>query len=210
MDKKKFIYAAAAIFVGLIYLSTYLVRVDSGNAGSGGSGVSTTVTTVPATVYAYGFANAIVSNFTQNIQFSVSCSSNESSAILNQLNSLFSQLQVNGSVINAYQVSSSVLVQSGAMQPRAIYSYITGQLNSSANSCVNAQGTAVLTLPYAVNMTYQGQGNLQHVEVPIAPNQRQQQFSLALNYTSNTLPVKIIGLLEDNGTIYQLNITKGA
>ncbi len=204
--KKQIIEALGAVFIGLIFLSTYLVRGQIGGTG-GGSGTTTT-TIMPATVYSYGFANALVANYTNNLQLSVSCAGNNTSTVLNRLNSLVSGLQVNNSVINSYNIGDSITVQTGGMGPEALYSYVYAKMNQSALSCVDFQGTADLLLPASLNFTYATSTGTQHVSIPLSFAQRNVQFPLSLNYGANTLRVKVVGLIESNGTIYQLNITR--
>lgn len=197
-----------AVFLGLIFLSTYAIKGEVG--GSVATNPTNTTTTIaPSTAYAFGTANAVILNYSNNLQILVSCG-NSSSAVLNFIqNTILPPLQSNNSVQNSYPIGNKILIETGNMAPVKFYKYSISQMNQSSASCSSFLGTANVQLPSPLNLTLTGQQR-QSISLPINASTRLRQLPVSLGYNSSTIGVKIAALIESNGAIYELNLTTGA
>ncbi len=202
MDRKRLIEAIIAIVIGLFFISSYAGYVGLNN-GTQAGGSSSTTTTVPRTNYAYGFANATILNFTQEVSVKGTC--DNSTAALGRVSNISTSLESNGSVADSFASGSAVQVQMGSMPAVSFYNYSSSVISTTELSCLEFQGTATAQLPQAVNFTISGQ----HYPLQLSQSMRDYQVPLNLSYTGNTIRLKVFGLVEGNGTIYQINVTRG-
>ncbi len=205
MQKKSMAEIILAVLVGLLFISSYSA-IGSLSGGNGNSKGSTATTTIPQTVYSYGFANAMILNYTPSLVVNVSCGKNTSS-VLTYIDNIVSGLQNNNSVANSYEVGSKILVLSGNMNSRAFYRYVNSALNASSAACTGFQGTVQVSLPAAINFTVSGQQTTRKFLEPLNATQRIVSMPLGLGYNGNTVYVKVLGLLRTDGSIYQLNVS---
>ncbi len=203
MEKKKLVEVLVAICVGVLFLSSY-----ANFAGSNGIGApkvnATTTAIVPQTVYAYGFANAMILNYSENLQVGVSCSN--STAVLGIIENITSALESNNLVINTYSTGRTVLVQVGNIGARGFYKYVSSRLNQSTLLCTSFAGTADVELPQSINFTVSGTTK-QSFPAQLSASMRSNQVPINLSYNGSSIRMKIAALLEANGTVYQLNVT---
>lgn len=186
------------IIVGIAFISSYAVYLNP-VGGTGSSGSSTT-TTVPATNFGFAYANAVIRNYSHNLQIYLTCGNY--SGVAGKINNITSALESNNSVSNAQAIGNVVQVQTGTMSARQFYNYESSALNSSALACLGFVGTAYVELPQAVNFTISGQS------YPIQLNSSMRVYSIPLNlgYSSNVISLKLNGLIMGNGEPYQITV----
>ncbi len=200
MNKKKTLEVVILLVIGAAFVSSYAISFS----GIGTTRVSSTTTTVaPSTTYAYGFANAMILNFSNDLQVSPIC--NDSAGTINEVSNLTLKLEANGSVTNEYSLGSGIDIQTGTMNAGEFYGYASNMLSSNAIKCVEFSGTAFVELPQTINFTISGQ------KYPLGLSQamRDYQIPINLSYTGNVILLRVSGLVEGNGTVYQINVSRG-
>lgn len=196
MEKKKLAQAIGAIFVALIFLSSYATM------GSKGGG-STPTTTVPQvqTVYATARGAATVASYGSVMEINISCAN--VTTVFDKINSILSSMQSNGTIANFYyQQASQILVQAGSASNSSFTLY--KQLANAIGDgfvCTTFSSSAGIQLP-----------NTMRFYAPIAktdlliniPADRK-SYTVPFIFTSNlskTINVSVSALITVNGTLF--------
>ncbi len=193
MDKKRISELALAIFIALIFLSSYISLTTYNSQ-------QPQVTSQPQTAYAQSITNAVVTGYGGPLVFNLTCK-NKTVQLLasNAISSYSAQLEDNNSVLNFYTSGGGTFVAPGNMSAYKIYQYITGKLNSDEKNCTATYGTAYMELPPILNMEVGSQS----VQIPLTQSERNISFSSQINRTIGTrLNVRVSSLIDANGTIY--------
>lgn len=204
MNRKKIIEAIIAIFIGLLFISSYLTI---GNVGGGQKTPSppTQNITKPQTIFAFGNANVMVSGYNNTLVIDVSCNSSLQAGATAEVGNLISELQQNNSIADYYGFGNISTIQPGKMDALHIYTYMTSKFNASVTNCTKFATPVSVLLPPQVNLYISPQYYL----LAVPQNLRTRQLDLFLtNNLSSTIPVKVTATVTLNGTIYQLNITR--
>lgn len=203
MEKKQLVQLLLAVFIAVIFLSSYLTLENLNTAGQGSH--QSKPAPVPQTVYGVGAANAVITGYNSTMTILINCKNSSSSGSASAaLNNLVSEMEKNNTIYNSYSLQNETVVQAGNAGSKAIYSAISKSLNATTLSCLTFSSYAELYLPgqmqlYIVNKTYTVlvPQNLSRVQIPMA---------LSSN-TPTTVKVKVSALVEFNGTVYSLNVT---
>jgi hypothetical protein len=193
VEKSRLVQLALALFVGLIFISSYVSLVNYNSQQS-------TTSTIPATYFAQGFANAVVSGYTSPMYFNVTCSDHATASIAgNEISRRLNLLEVNNSVFNFYSSGRNVSVEPGNMSAQQIYSSVTGSMNQSAANCTLAYSTDVISLPAAANFTV----GAQNIAVIVPRTQANATIVLPISYgIGSHVRLKLSTLVTANATIY--------
>ncbi len=192
MDKKRLTELALALFVGIIFISSY-VSLTNYNTQSA-------TTTIPGTAYAQGLAVVAISGYGSPLYLNVSCSN---AALENRtigiVTSNLTALESNSSVLDFFATGKNISVAAQNMSAYGIYSFITGKVGPNASECIKGYAVAFLSLPPLINVTVGSQG----LQVPVPHKYANQSVFTAINKTIGTkLSVKVSMLLTQNGSIY--------
>lgn len=194
---KKLVFFIGAIFVGIIFLTSY--AAFSNNAGN------TSTTTVKAapqpTIFATGYANATITGYVQVANVKLINSTNST---LNNLDTLMSKLEANGSINNYIYTNNSYEVYSSSLSAYALKKYLYATLNSS--NSVTVGSTADIMLPASISLYYSNSSP--PVSVPLS----NRNYTLYLNNVrsiGSTLNVSLSALITEKGMLYnnQLRIS---
>lgn len=196
LEKSKITQLALAIFIGLIFISSYVSLTNYNSQ-------QTTVTTIPTTYFAQGFASGKVAGYGTPLYFSLTCRNlSARSAASNAISDSLTLLSNNNSVYNFYSTAGNTSVQPGNMSDYQIYSFVSSRLNQSAN-CVSSSAVTIVSLPSAVNFTI----GTQTLEVPVPSADSNVSLVLPMSYTIGTnVKLKLSTLVTANGTVFgQIN-----
>lgn len=199
---RKIAMAIAALFIGLIFLSSYFTLR---NLSVGSTGTATNNTVVPQTVYGVATANAIFSSYNNTLSIAVSCTNSSSTPVDTKISQYISSMEGNNSIYNSYSLPNETVIQPGTMNATKLYKFFSSNLNSTAFSCLTFSSEANILLPaelnlFIVNKTYT-------VTVPQNLRLSQVQLTLVKNPPSN-VKVRISALVTTNGTIYSMSVSK--
>ncbi|MCL5100770.1 MAG: hypothetical protein M1122_02350 [Candidatus Marsarchaeota archaeon] len=199
MVNKRAAEMVLAIFVAAIFLSSYasLAGTNSNTQSS-----TTTVVAVPQTFYGVGYANATFEGYNNTLTMVYLC--NDSSIYSGSASNLLTGLEINNSIFSYFSSGNNVTVQTNSMDLTSLRSYLVDNMNVSEN-CLTFYYRADILLPSTVTMSISGK----QYNIPIT--QSMNHYSLMVPYNSSTnknIRVKIAALVEQNGTIYNLNVTR--
>lgn len=199
MVNKRAAEIVLAIFVAAIFLSSYasLAGTNSNTQSS-----TTTVVAVPQTFYGVGYANATFEGYNNTLTMVYLC--NDSSIYSGSASNLLTGLEINNSIFSYFSSGNNVTVQTNSMDLTSLRSYLVDNMNVSEN-CLTFYYRADILLPSTVTMSISGK----QYNIPIT--QSMNHYSLMVPYNSSTnknIRVKIAALVEQNGTIYNLNVTR--
>lgn len=199
---RKLAMGIGAVFIGLIFLSSYFTPHNL-SAGNSNSQKNTTV--VPQTVYGVATANALFSGYNNTLSIAVSCANSSSAPVDTRLSQFISAMEQNNTIYNSYSLPNETIVEPGSMNTSTLYKFFSQNLNSTAFSCLNFSSEALILLPqelniFIVNKTY-------IIAVPQTLRIAQVPLTLS-NNMSNTIKVRVSALVTTNGTIYSLNVVK--
>ncbi len=202
MNKNNAIKALAALFFAVIFIISYSTVFNFGSPAG-----TTTVASRPATVYAFAYSNAIVSEYTPVLNISVKCpDAAESIGVSAEISNAISALEANNSVRTFYSVSSHISLDAGNSNTIQIYNYIYSHLNASGEACAAFSSGALFLLPKVINFTVK----TQTVQVVLQNSTR--RFIAPINLTHNAslvAGVRIAAFLTQNATVYgNLSITR--
>ena len=169
---KKMIFFIGAIFVGVIFLTSYAAF---GNNNSGNASTTTVKAAAPQpTIFATGYANAVVTGYAQVADVKPK---NNANSTLNTLDALMSKLEANGSIDNYVYMNNSYDVYSSSLSAYALQGFLDSALNSS--NSVTVGSTADILLPASISMVlYQfepsGERSSFRQELHALPKQREE------------------------------------
>jgi hypothetical protein len=197
LEKKKAAELAAAIFIAVIFVSSYAAYGGSfGNQGAGGgAGANSNATTTIPPVS--GSARASIVSYGTVLDVNVSCAN--ASAVASSLNGYLNALESNGSISNFYSPENSeVLVQLGSYNASRLYGALAGRLGANA-ACTSFAAQATVQLPSIMNVT----GG----RIRIPSSLRNYPLGLKLsNNMSSSVGVSVLALIAANGTAYQIRV----
>ncbi len=198
MEKKKLTELLAAIFIAVVFLSSYAAF----GANSGGAGAKTSTTTIPGTIQVHGSASASIVSYGTVLDANVSCAN--AGAVASSLNTFLSALERNGSISNFYSPEDSeVLLELGNYTAAEAYGALAARLGRNA-SCTSFSATqATVQLPSSMNVTY-GTGS---VRITIPPGLRNYTRQVRLSGAMGSgVNVSVYALVTNNGTIFNSQI----
>lgn len=186
-----------SLFIAVILVLSYAAYGNSNNSTS-----STQSTTVNETAFWSGSNSTIVSigNLSDVFTIQSSCANSSiSSAALNYTYAKVSQLS--NQSVQATQLGSDVLVNTGSVSPQQVYRYVEGRLNTSSSKCIVFEMKASIIIPSALNFRAKELlGNYaENAFVAIPQNMRTYTlpFSFSDNLT-NTTHIEVQALLTQN------------
>lgn len=171
MEKKKLIELVAAIFIAVIFISSYAAF-----GGNSGPAAKATTTTVPQLVYVSGAAKADVVSYGKGININVMCP--DSSAINSSLETFLVSLTSNG-LVSGSGIGLQTIELGNATAPE-MYSILAAKLGKNATCTQIVATQATVELPSRINVTYAGGSTA----IFIPPSQR--NYTEALNLTNST------------------------
>jgi hypothetical protein len=194
--------AIGAIFIGLIFLSSYFTLH---NLSTGSSGAATNKTITPQTLFGVATANAVFSGYNNTLNIAVSCSNSTSTAVNTKISQFISAMENNNSVYNSYSLPNETTVQPGTMSIPALYRFFSNNLNKTEFSCLTFSSEANITLPQELNIFIVNKS----YTIAVPQGFRQAQVPLTLgNSTPSTVRVRVSALVTTNGTIYSMSVSK--
>lgn len=193
MEKKRLAQLFLALFIGIIFISSYVSLVNYNSQQQAR-------TTVPQTVYAQALANGIIIGYGNPMHLSVSGqNASARSTASNIIDSNLTKLEENGSVLDFYAAGDNVTVASQNSSSYQVYSFIVARLGPSLSGTLSANATAYVELPQEMNFTI----GTQKARLPIPPSYLNQSMVLPLWYgIGRQIRVKASALVTANGTIY--------
>jgi hypothetical protein len=188
---KKIIFLVGAIFVAIIFLTSY--AAFSNNNTSGTTTTSTVKQNQP-TFFATGSASAVITNYTQVATVRIL---NDSNSTNDAISNLMSQLESNGSVDNYIYSNGSYDVYLATISPYGLQSIFDKSVPANA---VSVGSTADITLPASINMFYPG--TVQPINVPLSSRNYSLYLS-TLQSLNSTINVSISALITETGQVYE-------
>ncbi|HIH50616.1 MAG: hypothetical protein ABSE71_01655 [Candidatus Micrarchaeaceae archaeon] len=198
---KKLIFLIGAIFVGIIFLTSYAAF---GNNGSATTVTSTVAAATGPTVFATANASALITGYSQVAYVSVPNGSNSTASALA---GLMSKLEANGSIDNYINNNNnSYEIYSSELSAYALQKLLYAKLGSSNEVVVGS--TADIMLPGNLSMYYPNSSR--PVSVPLSDR----NYTIYLNSVrsiGSPVNVSVSALLTERGTLYnnQIRISLG-
>ncbi len=200
MDKKKIYQFLVALFVAVIFITSYLSFINFGSPLA-----QNTTKPVPQTVYAVGFANASIFSFTNLLNITVTCPAPNSTIVINNLTNTLNALQGNSSVLNVFPAGNNITIETGKLNALGVYARLYPDLDNSTAKCTAFKSAAVAHLPSTITM-YVG---TQTVSLGVGGNNTYDIPLTIEQNLSNTIRVRVAALFTTNGSIYgNLSVTK--
>ncbi len=204
MDKKRAIEFIVLLFLAVAFLTSY--------AAFGGTGSATTTvastTTVPQTTYASGNANTVVIGYNYTLLATSVCTPNAIPAI-NAVKAAVAPLSDNDTLFYSSVNSSSILLalsQSGNMTGQQLYGYMAKNMGQAYFNCTKFYGGAIVTVPPTISLVI----NSQSYNLLVPASFRKGTVLQQLNSSpSNSISVRILALVTQNGSIYSMKLLKG-
>ena len=193
MDKKRLAELGLAIFVAIIFISSYVSLTNYNSA--------TATTTIPATAYAHSYATAVITGYSNPLYMNVACHGDASLENLatNSVTASLTALEANSSILDFIPSGTNISIASENMSTYGIYTYVTGRLDAQEAQCIHSYAIAHLLLPPLLNVTVGSQA----LQVQLTTAQMNQSIYTALNKSLGTkVKVKVSMLLTQNGSIY--------
>ncbi len=193
LDKNRLTQILLAVFVALIFISSYVSLTNYNTQ-------QTTVSTSPPTYFAQGFAKAKVAGYGNSMSINFTCKNQTiESGASNVITANLTKLYDNNSIFNFYSAGSSIPIEPGNMSAYAIYSFIKGKLTAQEVNCTSSSAVTILQLPAIVNVSVGTQTNQSHIPA----GSINQSLQLPLNYTTGSIVrVKFSTTVTSNWTIY--------
>ncbi len=191
MERKKLMQLIGSLFVFVIFIASYL------SFSSAAPIAKTTTTTILQTFPAIGYANATVIGYGNTATVYIICDLNSTAS---KLSNALTTLENNGSINNFYSPTiNTTLIYLNTMDPVRFKSYLENSLGENASHCISLSADTKLLLPKVVDFKI----NSQQYPIPIPNSTRSLSFSLPVG-TNNTVKLRILALLTQNGSIYNL------
>lgn len=200
MDKKRLIELLGAIFVAVIFLTSYA------SFGTRNSQVPKTTTTVISNAfYSTSTVDAAITGYGPALTINVSCSN--ASKVYGQVNNILLNYEKNGSV-NTYfpQGSNQFQIESGMRSSYAIYLSMKQSLGSNA-TCIVANPTFFIQLPSTV--VFYTPALRSNETVILQKSQTKYEISARFEQNvSNVIAVYVSALVTPQGVVYgNLNVS---
>ena len=188
---KKIIFFLGAIFVAIIFLTSYAAFSSNNTRNSS----TTTIKSTPQpTIFTTGYSNATITGYGQVAEVRPL---NLSNATLNNLDTLMSKLEANGSIDNYVYTNSSYEVYSSSLSPYALQNVVSNSLNSSNSVAVGS--TADIVLPPSISLYYS------NTSPPISVPLKNRNYTLYLNNVraiGSNVNLSLSALITQNGLLY--------
>jgi hypothetical protein len=200
MDQKtkKLIFFIGALFVGVIFLTSYAAFGNNTLRNtSNGSSSSTTVKNVQ-TYFATGKTNATIVNYSEVAYITPLNLSNSSKSRLNDFVSL---LQQNGTIQNYALTNNTYQVYLSNLSAYGLQQLIYNRFNSS--NMVSVGATAYLRVPQSVNLYYSNSSPSISVAVP---SRNYTLFLTGIKSIGTKINVTVSALIMSNGGIFNNQI----
>ena len=193
MNRKKTIEFLGALFVAVIFLTSYAAFSSNSPANT------TSTSSVVATYYAVGSANGTIAGYNSTLYVNVSCRGALGNQTINRINAIATDLENNGSVLTYSSSGNSFQIGPQSMNSKSIYSHIYSSISPNSTSCTGFSTIATVDLPSYIEMNVQGQS----IKVAVPGRLSSQQISMQLNQSMpSAIPLRIAALITQNGTIY--------
>ncbi len=193
MDKKRITEALLAIFVAAIFISSY-VSLTNYNTPQNAT------TTVPATIFAQGISNAVITGYGGDLYLNITCANHSAAAeTVNTLTPYLTKLENNNSILNYFNPGWNISIAPENMSTYEIYASSLARLGRNYSGCVTGYATAFARLPQSVYL------NTGTQVAPVQLTQRERNVSFASNLSwaaGTTLKVRVSALVLQNDTIY--------
>ena len=195
MEKKRMIELVGALFIAMIFLTSYAAFSNSGSRPS----ANTTAPVQVQTYYATGRTQANITSYGQVLAVNVSCSN--STAVSSSLNRMLAAMESNGSVSNFYSpMQGRILVQLGNYTAYKAYSLLAVGIGPGA-ACTSFASQASVLLP--ARMSFMIPLAKSSYTVLIPGSQRSVTLPITLNsIMGKSINVSVAALITTNGTIY--------
>jgi hypothetical protein len=188
---KRLIFFIGAIFVGIIFLTSY-AAFGHNNTTSNDSSSSSTILKSVQTVFATGKTNGTITNYSAVAYVTPLGLSNSSK---NNLSAFMSQLQENGTLDNYVLTNNTYQVYLSNLSAYRLQQLLYNKFNS--NNSVSVTATADLMVPQSVNLYYSNSSPPINVALT------------SKNYTVSLTGLKSIGM-KVNLTVSALITTQGS
>jgi hypothetical protein len=190
MDEKRrrIVFVAGAIFVALIFLSSYAAFNNNNVVSS-----STTTATAQPTFYTTGNTNAIITNYSSLVNIALL---NNSNAVNNKVINIISQLQANGIIQNYVFSNNSYQVVLSGLSAYNLQQLLYNKTGSSNYTSVGA--TTYVTLPNQVTLNY----TTQSITINLA-NRNYSVYMKRVKKIGAIINVSVSALLTRDGNIYK-------
>lgn len=201
--QKKILELLVALFVAVIFITGYLASANiTGGAPQGSS--SSKGKGAPQTVYAFGFTNGTIVNYTNELNISISCKN--STTLVNNLTSTISYLEAHNNVSTYFQDGGNITILDGTEATNSLYLQLGSAVTNSTSNCVKFSTGAVLSLPSPVKLYVQSQSV--SLQLGGAADRYIVPITLANNMSAK-VHVRVAALLTSNGSVYgNLSVTK--
>jgi len=191
---KKLITTIGMVIVAIIFLTSYASYANNNI----GQSTSTTTTASGQTYFVSGSANAIVSNYSNNLNIML-LNASQNSSVSEKVTGLLGGLQSNGSVQNYFYNLGTYQVYLGS----GINAYtVQSLLNKSVgNQNFRIVTNTYVTLPNTIKLSYN------NAPVTISLGNKQYSVKIApLKPINSTVSVSVQALVTANGSVYQNQI----
>lgn len=187
--KKKLIFLVGAIFVAIVFLSSY-AAFSNNNSGS----TSTSTVKSQQTYFFTGSSNAIITNYSDIAYVTLPNSTNSSNY---NLTGILSKLEANGSVENFAYTNSSYEVVLSTISAYDLQKVLYN--DTGTNNTINVGSTTYVELPPKVVLSYTN--STQTIPVYLT-NRNYSIYMKNVEKLGSSVNVSISTLLESNGSIY--------
>ena len=215
MENKKKLQVIFSFIIGILFISSYAVFSNLNNTANTSSNANVTSSNQAAkgqTIFLTTTSNALIENYTGTASILYICKNQSAyNSTTSILTSKLTDLENNGSVSTFYQSQKQLIIDLGSYSPTALYSYLLKQINETEISCLSLNATAELLVPSYVNFTISSSTSKNSTQkIPIAMPKTARSIYLNVTIPSNSffVPILIHALVYQNGTVYQLEITR--
>lgn len=203
MNKAQILQILLAVFIAVIFISSYFT-FQGINPSSTAQNTKSKAGQVPPTVYGYSYSNALILSYNSTMGITIACPSEINASANNKINGEIQAFEGNGTIVNTYPTQDGLLVEASSNQTKNIFNKIYGSLNSTTQLCVSFSTYARILLPSTANMII---GN-QSYTASIPSNFSTAEIPVTLTGAANSVVgIRIAALIEQNGTIYQMNVS---
>ncbi len=199
MNKQSWIKILGSLFIAAILVASY--------AAYGASAASTTTqaTTIVQNYTAYWHAvnttSVSVENFSNVFTVTALCANQSMGA--SSLNYTYAQIsKLSNDSVQVTQLGNELLVNSGTITSKQVYTYAESRLNESQKKCITYQMTALIKVPKQIRFkaTYifsSAVTNVATVQIPASMQSYALPIRFADNLTNST-QIKIVALMSQN------------
>ncbi len=210
VERQKIIKVLGSLFVAVILVLSYAAYGNSNNNTS-----TTQSTTVNGTAFWSGFNSTVVGIGNLSDVFTIQYNCANQSAAGYALNYTYARVsELSNQSVQATQLGSDVLVNTGNLQPQYVYRYVESKLNASYSRCVVFNMKASISIPSKLNFRAKellgDYAQNAFVTIPTSMRSYTLPFSFSDNLT-NTTPIEVQALLTQNLQLIpgQISVTVG-